>query len=153
MRFGGQEAPEPIPPQTKNKPVLIKAVHYFSSSWPKTFWGDLEYSQVDDDFAQIKADGFNTIILVIPWMGFETGFEDGVSEPSVLYERLEWLLAKIDQAGLAYGIRLSFPHSFDPEVGTSNHQLCSDIFTDGALREQWLHYLSPELFLKSMISS
>ena len=83
MRFGGQDAPEPIPPQTKNKPVLIKAVHYFSSSWPKTFWGDLEYSQVDDDFAQIKADGFNTVILVIPWMGFETGFEDGVSEPSV----------------------------------------------------------------------
>ena len=142
IRFGDQQAREPIPPQTKNKPVLIKAAHYFSSSWPKTFWGDFEYSQVDDDFAQIKADGFNTIILVVPWMGFETGFEDGVSEPSALYERLEWLLTKIDQAGLAYGLRLSFPHSFDPEVGTSNHQLCSDIFTDSALREQWLHYLS-----------
>jgi len=142
MRFGDQEAQEPIPPQSKNKPILIKAVHYFSSSWPKTFWGDFEYSQVDEDFTQIKADGFNTIILVIPWMGFETGFEDGVPEPSVLYERLEWLLAKIDQAGLAYGLRLSFPHSFDPEVGANNHQLCTDIFTDSALREQWVHYLS-----------
>ena len=142
MRFGDQEAREPLPPQTKNKPVLIKATHYFSSSWPKSFWEDFENSQVEGDFARIKADGFNTVILVIPWMGFETGFEDGVSEPSVLYERLEWLLAKIDQAGLAYGLRLSFPHSFNPEVGISNHQLCTDIFTDSALREQWVHYLS-----------
>ncbi len=142
IQFGGEEEQAPIPTQADNKPALIKAVHYFSSSWPKTFWEDFEYSQVDDDFARIKADGFNTIILVIPWMGFETGFEDGVPEPSVLYERLEWLLAKIDQAGLAYGLRLSFPHSFDPEIGTSNHQLCTDIFTDSALREQWVHYLS-----------
>jgi len=144
MRFVGEEIPVTTPKslQTDNKPVLIKAVHYFSSSWPKTFWGDFEYSQVDDDFAQIKADGFNTVILVIPWMGFETGFEDGITEPSVLYERLEWLLVKIDHAGLAYGLRLSFPHSFDPEVGANNHQLCTDIFTNSSLREQWIHYLS-----------
>jgi len=143
-RFGVDQAP-PTPsraPQTGNPPALIKAVHYFSSSWPKTFWEDLEYSQVDADFDQIKADGFNTIILVIPWMGFETGFEDGESEPSILYERLEWLLAKIDKAGLAYGLRLSFPHSFDPQVGISNHKLCTSIFTNSTLREQWLRYLS-----------
>jgi len=136
-RFTGNQVP-----QADNKPPLIKAVHYFSSSWPKTFWGDFEYSQVDDDFARIKADGFNTIILVIPWMGFETGFEDGVTESSSLYDRLEWLLAKINQAGLAYGLRVSFPHSFDPEVGINNHQICTGIFTESALREQWVHYLS-----------
>ena len=144
MRFGSEDTQvqTPMPASATDKPELIKAVHYFSSSWPKTFWEDFEYSQVDDDFARIKADGFNTIILVIPWMGFETGFEDGVTEPSVLYERLEWLLAKIEQADLAYGLRLSFPHSFNPEVGANNHQLCTDIFTDSALREQWLQYLS-----------
>jgi len=142
MRFGSEDTQVQAPMPASNKPDLIKAVHYFSSSWPKTFWGDFEYSQVDDDLARIKADGFNTIILVIPWMGFETGFEDGITEPSVLYERLEWLLAKIDQAGLAYGLRLSFPHSFNPQVGANNHQLCADIFTDSALREQWIQYLS-----------
>ena len=128
------------------KPVAlseqIKAVHYFSSSWPKSFWGDFEYSQVDRDFAQIKADGFNTIILVIPWMGFEVNFEDGKSEPSELYERLDWLLDKIEEADLAYCLRLSFPHNFDPEVGTDNARLCADIFLDDATRKNWLQYLS-----------
>jgi hypothetical protein len=128
--------------QAEIKPPQIKAVHYFSSSWPKSFWGDFEYSQVDDDFAQIKADGFNTVIFVIPWMGFEIGFEDGISEPSLLYERLEWLLKKTEQAGLDYGLRVSFPHNFDPEIGTDNARLCADIFTDKPLRENWVQYLA-----------
>jgi hypothetical protein len=124
------------------KPEQIKAAHYFSSSWPKTFWGDFEKSQVDRDLAQIKADGFNTVILVIPWMGFEIGFMDGVSEPSSLYDRFEWLLAEIEEAGLDYGLRVSFPHSFDPEVGTNNAQLCTDIFVDPLLRDNWVQYLA-----------
>lgn len=138
-RFGDWQVPAPA--QTKASPEQIKAVHYFSSSWPKSFWEDFEYSQVDDDFSQIKADGFNTIILVIPWMGFEIGFEDGVSEPSNLYDRFEWLLAKIDQSGLDYGLRVSFPHSFDPEIGSDNAQLCTNIFTDSKLRDNWIQYL------------
>jgi hypothetical protein len=139
-RFSGDQQPRSL--QTDSKPVLIKAVHYFSSSWPKSFWEDFEYSQVDDDFAQIKADGFNTIILVIPWLGFETGFEDGIPEPSRLYDRLEWLLEKIDEAGLDYGLRVSFPHNFDPENGIGNNQLCTQIFVDRALKKNWVHYLS-----------
>ena len=129
-------------PQTDNKLPLIKAVHYFSSGLPASFWGGFEYSQVDDDFAQIKADGFNTIILVIPWRGFETGFEDGVPKPSLLYDRLDWLLEKIDQAGLAYGLRLGFPHNFDPANGITASELCTDIYVNSALRENWVQYLA-----------
>jgi len=128
--------------ETETRPEKIKAVHYFSSSWPKSFWGDFEYSQVDHDLAQIKADGFNTVILVIPWMGFEVNFEDGKSEPSELYERLDWLLDKIEEADLAYGLRLSFPHNFDPQNGTDNARLCADIFLESETRENWFHYLS-----------
>lgn len=140
IRLGSDPAIQSLP--TENNPAQIKAVHYFSSSWPKSFWEDFEQSQVDSDFAQIKADGFNTIILVIPWLGFETGFEDGVPEPSPLYDRLEWILTKIDQAGLDYGLRVGFPHNFDPENGISNGKLCTEIFVDSALREKWVQYLA-----------
>ncbi len=139
-RFGGGMAPWPSP--THSKPEQIKAVHYFSSSWPKSFWEDFEKSRVEADFAQITADGFNTVILVVSWLGFETGFEDGEPEPSQLYDRLEWLLTKLDQAGLAYGLRISFPHNFDPENGIHNDKLCTEIFVDSRLREKWLQYVS-----------
>ena len=137
--YPGKQTPQPA--ESGPQPELIKAVHYFSSSWPKSFWGDFEYSQVERDLAQIRADGFNTVILVVPWMGFEINFADGLSEPSGLYDRFDWLLAKIEDAGLAYGVRLSFPHSFDPEIGTSNASLCSEIFLDDAVRENWFQYL------------
>jgi len=138
--YQGKQAAQPT--EAEVRPEQIKAVHYFSSSWPKSFWGDFEHSQVDGDFAQIKADGFNTIILVIPWMGFEINFQNGSSEPSELYERLDWMLAKIEEAGFAYGLRLSFPHNFDPAVGTDNARLCADIFLDSETRENWLRYVS-----------
>ncbi len=123
-------------------PKLIKAVHYFASAWPKNFWEDFERSQVDKDFAQIKADGFNTVILVVPWLGFETGFDDGAPEPSELYDRLDWLLAKIDQNGLGYALRVSFPHGYDTENGIVNHQLCKEIYVDSERRMDWLNYIS-----------
>jgi len=129
-------------PQTDSEPVQIKAVHYFSSSWPKSFWEDFEQSQVDGDFSQIKADGFNTVILVIPWLGFEVGFEDARPEPTQLYKRLDWLLTKIEKAGLDYGLRVSFPHNFDPENGIGNDKLCKEIFMDSNLRERWVQYLA-----------
>ena len=128
--------------QIDSRAQQIKAVHYFSSSWPKSFWEDFEKSQVEEELAQIKADGFNTVILVVSWLGFETGFEDGNPEPSILYDRLEWLLTKLDQAGLAFGLRIAFPHSFDPENGIHNGKLCTDIFVDSELRENWVRYVS-----------
>lgn len=129
------------PLQTNSYPEQIKAVHYFASSWPKTFWGDFEKSEVEDDLLQIKADGFNTVILVIPWMGFETGFDTGTPQPSPLYERLEWLLEKIDQSGLDFGLRVSFPHNFDPENGIVNWEICRRIFVDKELRKAWVRYI------------
>lgn len=119
----------------------IKAVHYFGASWPKTFWGDFEKSAVNEHLAQIKDDGFNTVILVIPWMGFETGFEDGSPQPSVLYDRLDWLLQEIENSGLNYGLRVGFPHSFDPDNGIDNWTLCHKVFTDQATRSAWLDYI------------
>jgi hypothetical protein len=140
MRFGGDKASGL--PLTDARPSPIKAVHYFSSNWPKSFWEDFEKSRVEDEFDQIKADGFNTVILVVSWLGFETGFEDGVPQPSVLYDRLEWLLAKLEQAGLDYGLRISFPHNFDPANGIRNNKLCTDIFVDKQIRENWVKYVS-----------
>lgn len=133
------QAPQTSP--TASEPGFIKAVHYFSSSWPISFWEDFENSQVERDLEQIKADGFNTVILVVPWMGFETGFETGQPEPSSLYQRLSWLITKVDQAGLDYGIRVSFPHSFDPAVGTVNNALCTEIFVNNSVRDNWHRYL------------
>lgn len=125
------------------KPVYVdgsrymKAVHYFGASWPITFWSDFETSRVDADLQRIKADGFNTVILVLPWVGFA----EGMTEPNPLYKRFRWLLQRIDAAHLNVALRVGFPHSFDPNKDTGTRVLCRRFFTDPQMRQQWLNYL------------
>jgi len=137
----GKQLDRPIPTREAN-PEFIKAVHYFAAAWPKTFWEDFENSAIDADLKQIKEDGFNTVILVIPWLGFETGFADRSPAPTQLYERLEHLLERIDESGLDYALRVGFPHSFDPDIDIGKWELCHAIFVDEVIRDQWKEYLS-----------
>lgn len=52
------------------KPAYLKSVTYFGDEWPINYWGS-EDENMDAHFEQIKADGFNSIILVIPWREFQ----------------------------------------------------------------------------------
>jgi hypothetical protein len=121
---------------------MVKAVHYFADAWPKTFWQEFEVSHIDADIQRIKEDGFNTVILAVPWMGFESNFEARKtrSDPR-LYQRLELLLQKIGNAGLNYILRVGFPHDFTPDMDTDNVQLCLGMYAEEHTLEQWADYL------------
>lgn len=121
---------------------FIKAAHYFSSSWPKTFWQEFERGQVDADLEQIKSDGFNTIILVLPWKGFELGFEnDNTKSEPRMYQRLRFLLNKIEKKNLSYMLRLGFPHDFTPNAGVDLIPLCASMYENPRQQGKWLDYL------------
>ncbi len=53
-------------------PEYLKSVTYFGDAWPINYWGT-EDDNMGTNFARIKADGFNSIILVIPWREFQPG--------------------------------------------------------------------------------
>ena len=53
-------------------PEYLKSVTYFGDAWPINYWGT-EDDNMGANFARIKADGFNSIILVIPWREFQPG--------------------------------------------------------------------------------
>lgn len=121
---------------------IIKAVHYFADAWPKTFWQEFEISRVDADIQRIKQDGFNTVILAVPWMGFESGFttRQTQSDPR-LYQRLELLLQKFEENGLGYILRVGYAHDFTPGMDTDGVQLCLGMYADDLTLKQWKHYL------------
>ena len=47
-----------------------KSATYYSDDWVINFWNS-ESSRMDEELAQIAADGFNSIILVVPWNEFQ----------------------------------------------------------------------------------
>lgn len=123
--------------------AFIKAVHYFSSSWPKTFWQEFEYGQVKKDFDEIKENGFNTVILVVPWRGFEIDFSGATttSDPR-MYERLTYLLSEIKNRNLNYMLRLGYPYNYAEGVGIGLVELCTAMYTDENVQNKWLDYLN-----------
>jgi len=121
---------------------LIKSAHYFSSAWPKTFWQEFEQSDVAAELSQIKADGFNTIVLTVPWRGFELGFEANQTRSNpLLYQRLEFMLKSISEQDLKFILRLGFLHDYTANTGTDGKAQCFGIFTDKKMQTHWLDYL------------
>src|SRR6266705_2589125 len=49
----------------------IRAVHYWGGGYPKTFWNSMDPGQIDRDFARIRSDGFNAIVLAVSWSEFQ----------------------------------------------------------------------------------
>lgn len=126
-----------------NHKKLIKAAHYFSDAWPKTFWQEFEASKVDRDLQQIKQDGFNTVILVLPWVGFELSFQNPqtISNPK-MYHRLQFLLDRIKFNKLDYMLRLGFPHDYSPKTNTSIVEVCTNMYEDPQQKNKWKDYLN-----------
>ncbi len=126
-----------------NKDTFIKSAHYFSSAWPKTFWQEFEEDDVDAELKQIKADGFNTIVLTVPWRGFEVGFDKNQTQSNEkLYERLVFLIKSIIDNDLLYILRLGFPHDYTPNTGTDGMEQCVGIYTDPKVQKHWANYLN-----------
>lgn len=122
---------------------FIKSAHYFSSAWPITFWQEFEEDDVSVELQQIKNDGFNTIVLVIPWRGFETNFEnDQTQSNQFLYERLTFMLEAIVAEDLRFILRLGFPHFHMQDKFTYALEQCIGIYTEEKTQNQWADYLS-----------
>ncbi len=123
-------------------PKFIKSAHYFSSAWPVTFWQEFEEDDVSSELKQIKKDGFNTIVLVVPWRGFEIGFENEQTESNpILYERLTFVLKAIVEHNLKFILRLGFPHYHMPEAKTYALEQCIGMYTNEKTQNHWIDYL------------
>jgi len=125
-----------------NSPAIpyIKAAHYFSDTAPFNFWQDFEEHKLEGDIKKIKDDGFNTIILVLPWKGFAPDSDkpkESIRE--TLYQRFEKVLSEIVKQNLYVFIRLGYPHNFIDKADSLS--LCPQLFTNSGGRQHWRAYL------------
>ena len=49
----------------------LKSATYYSDDWVINFW-NLESNHMEEELAQIAQDGFNSIILAVPWREFQS---------------------------------------------------------------------------------
>ena len=119
---------------------FIRAVTYFGRSQPVNFWDAAPLAEVPGHLARIRDDGFNTVILVVPWRGFQRTLCPSTFDP-VNIEKLRRILGAVDRAGLGSILRVGYAWNNDPdsELGVDERGL--GLFTRQEVRDAWVVYL------------
>ncbi len=95
------------------KEDFIKAAWYFGEDWPLNFWNS-EWDRMDEDLKTIAEDGFNTVMLVVPWGEFQTGIEP-IRYNEKAMQRLDQIIQKCDEFDLDVILRIGYYWDFDPD--------------------------------------
>lgn len=92
---------------------FVKAAWYFGREWPLNFWNS-EWEHLDEDLQTIKEDGFNTVMLAVPWGEFQTGIEP-IQYNEKAWERLRYIIERCDEFELNVVLRIGYYWDFDAD--------------------------------------
>lgn len=124
---------------SENRDQYLTAVNYYGSAWVINFWNS-DFSSTDQNMERIKKDGFNTIILIIPWREFQPG----ISPPKyndVAFGRLNYIIEKAGLHNLNVILRISYPWDFYPDDQLTIDQRLIDLNWDQDIYNAWLDYV------------
>ena len=88
----------------------VRSATYFADEWSINFW-NCEMDHLESDLAQIKADGFDSIIIVIPWREFQPTVSP-ISYNDYAFSKLDELMSAADDAKLKVYARLGYTWDF-----------------------------------------
>ncbi len=104
------------------------------------FWNTFERGRVRHDFEQIRADGFNTIILIVPWAHFQPDTQPIRYDQAVL-DRLAYLLESARATDLRIMLRLGYLWENAP-VDCTTYRRYQQLFTEPHMLPAWQDYLA-----------
>ncbi len=122
-----------------SKGEYVKSATYFSDEWPINFWNS-ELENLENDFAQIKSDGFDSIILVIPWREFQIE-TNPVAYNDYAFQKLDKVMNTAQDAGLNVYARIGYTWDYynDDEENIVD-QFCQ-LMGDEVLQNAWYDYV------------
>ena len=132
---GGFEGKRP----TLNGAGYVRSATYFADEWPLNFWNS-EMDSLDADMEQIKGDGFDSIILVIPWREFQTGISP-VEYNEYAFGRLDEVMTAAGNAGLGVYVRVGYESDFRDSIEQNEASRYLRLMGDPVVENAWYEYL------------
>jgi GT2 family glycosyltransferase len=118
----------------------IIATHFLAQGWAANFWSYLNLNKVDQELELIKEMGFNTVILLIPWIGFQTKV-DPITYYEDYFTLFQQLLEKLEQHHLQVILRLGYSHDNGPDSEPEGFLRQIVIAADPIMLTAWCDYL------------
>jgi hypothetical protein len=125
----------------KNGAPPILAVHYWGGGYPKTFWNSMDRGAVERDFARIRSDGFNAIVLAVSWPEFQPRLTPAPVFDERSFALLQELIRKARAHDLDVILRVGFIWSLRPDAELPNAERVDAAFVDDAVRDAWLAFI------------
>ncbi len=130
---------EVLPEKIENRYWV--SAHYFADAWPANMW-DSEFENIDADLQQIKNDGFNSIILIVPWRQFQPGIGKTNIYNSDVFDKLDMILGKADDYNLGVVLRVGYTWDYYQNRGNDDIiERYENIVNDQQTRDAWLEYV------------
>ena len=129
--FTGMEA------EAAEIPEYMRSVTYFGDEWPINYWNS-EDKNMEENMARIAADGFNSLILVIPWREFQPS-EGGSYFNERAFARLDQVMDCAERHGLGVVLRLGYVWDYLGATETPK-RFAAITKDDGPERKLWLEY-------------
>ena len=119
----------------------LRATHYWAGGYPKSFWDGLDPSRVDADFARIKAQGFNAVVLAVSWPEFQPRLTPVHAFDEQAFRDLALLVGKAAEHGLRVVLRVGFMWSFRPDAELASAERLDAAFHDPGIHHAWLAFV------------
>ena len=84
----------------------LKSATYYSDDWVINFWNS-ESGNMDQELARIAQDGFNNIILVVPWREFQPGMTP-CTYNQYAWDKLDRVMDAAAAQGLSVMLRVGY---------------------------------------------
>lgn len=117
----------------------IKAVTYFGAAWPINYWNS-NVNRADADFREIREDGFNAVILVVPWGEFQPGLEP-IQYNDDAYARLTKVCQAAKSQRLQVYMRVSYLWDMYPGAQMPNIERMNSLLSNDTRMPAWQQYL------------
>jgi hypothetical protein len=127
------------PPTSAVGPIgarpYLRAAHWFGTGWPVNFWNTDLSRRARQDFTALRDDGFNTVVLLVPWAGFAPVANSGELDATRV-ERLKMVMRVARDLDLRVVLRVGFAW----DARTTDRSRVLAVWTDAAVYAAWLDY-------------
>lgn len=117
-------------------PDQLRSVTYVSDEWVINFWNS-ESDHMEEELAQIAADGFNSIILAVPWREFQPSVNP-IQYSDYTFAKLDRIMRAAGEQGLWVSLRVGYTWDYCP--GESPQNRYKKLLGDETMRSAWLSY-------------
>lgn len=125
----------------KGKEDYWVSAHYFADAWPINMW-DSEFENIDADLQQIKRDGFNSMILIVPWRQFQPDIGKVNRYNSDAFEKLDMIMDKADEYDLGVILRVGYTWDYYQNRGNDDIlERYENIVNDQETQNAWTEYV------------